>query len=126
MAVGTVALLHSRAMGRLPGHHTFLSKHFPKSGVCDECGAAKRTEYALIKGRDVLPKPGGLPRTMQTLPQPLRRDRRQPVAWRHRRPGSRQGKRLLAAAAAAVPFHGTVSMPDGSSTCGDIAALRYK
>lgn len=32
--------------------HTYLSKHFPKSGVCDECGKASRTEYALIKGRE--------------------------------------------------------------------------
>jgi hypothetical protein len=32
--------------------HTYLSKHFPKSGICEECGEAKRTEYALIKGRE--------------------------------------------------------------------------
>jgi hypothetical protein len=33
--------------------HTYLCKHFPKSGICDECGKpAARTEYALIKGRE--------------------------------------------------------------------------
>lgn len=32
--------------------HTYLSKHFPKTGICDECGEMKRTEYALIKGRE--------------------------------------------------------------------------
>lgn len=33
--------------------HTYLRKHFPKSGVCDECGdTSRRTEYALIKGRE--------------------------------------------------------------------------
>ena len=32
--------------------HTYLRKHFPKSGICDECGEAKRTEYALIKGSE--------------------------------------------------------------------------
>ncbi len=32
--------------------HTYLSKHFPKSGTCDECHEAKRTDYALIKGRE--------------------------------------------------------------------------
>ena len=33
--------------------HTYLRKHFPKSGICDECGiTGKRTEYALIKGRE--------------------------------------------------------------------------
>ena len=31
--------------------HTYLSKHFPKAGICDECGEAKRTDYALIEGR---------------------------------------------------------------------------
>jgi hypothetical protein len=32
--------------------HTYLRRHFPKTGICDECGeAAARTEYALIKGR---------------------------------------------------------------------------
>jgi len=32
--------------------HTYLSKHFPKMGACDECGESKlMTEYALIKGR---------------------------------------------------------------------------
>lgn len=31
--------------------HTYLTKHFPKSGVCDECGKSAKTEYALIKGR---------------------------------------------------------------------------
>lgn len=32
--------------------HTYLQKHFPKVGVCDECGEAKRTDYALIAGRE--------------------------------------------------------------------------
>ena len=32
--------------------HTYLSKHFPKSGICEECGEAKPTDYALIKGRE--------------------------------------------------------------------------
>ena len=33
--------------------HTYLRKHFPKTGTCDECGTTgKRTEYALIKGRE--------------------------------------------------------------------------
>ena len=31
--------------------HTYLSKHFPKTGTCDECGGSKPTEYALIKDR---------------------------------------------------------------------------
>ena len=32
--------------------HTYLQRHFPKTGTCDECGAASaRTEYALIQGR---------------------------------------------------------------------------
>ena len=31
--------------------HTYLRKHFPKSGVCEECGKAGETDYALIKGR---------------------------------------------------------------------------
>lgn len=39
----------------IPGYgalHTYLRKHYPKSGICDECGQpADRTEYALIKGR---------------------------------------------------------------------------
>src|SRR5262249_36848984 len=33
--------------------HTYLRKHYPKTGVCEECGEdGKRTEYALIKGRE--------------------------------------------------------------------------
>ena len=33
--------------------HSSLRYHFPKSGVCEECGAtAGRTEYALIHGRE--------------------------------------------------------------------------
>jgi len=33
--------------------HAYLRKHFPKTGICDECGeAASPTEYALIKGRE--------------------------------------------------------------------------
>jgi hypothetical protein len=31
--------------------HTYLQKHFPKTGVCDECGETRKTDYALIKGR---------------------------------------------------------------------------
>jgi hypothetical protein len=31
--------------------HLYLRNHFPKSGVCDECGRTVRTDYALIKGR---------------------------------------------------------------------------
>lgn len=32
--------------------HASLRYHFPKSGICEECGAAaSRTEYALIHGR---------------------------------------------------------------------------
>lgn len=31
--------------------HAYLRNHFPKSGVCVECGERKPTEYALIKGR---------------------------------------------------------------------------
>ena len=30
--------------------HAYLRKHFPKSGVCDECRHGARTEYALIRG----------------------------------------------------------------------------
>lgn len=33
--------------------HTYLRSHFPKTGACDECGiTGKRTEYALIHGRE--------------------------------------------------------------------------
>ena len=33
--------------------HTYLSSHYPKTGVCEECGGSgSRTEYALIKGRE--------------------------------------------------------------------------
>ncbi len=32
--------------------HAYLRKHFPKAGICEECGQAKRTDYALIKGRE--------------------------------------------------------------------------
>jgi hypothetical protein len=32
--------------------HTYLSKHFPKSGICEECGEVKPTDYALIHGRE--------------------------------------------------------------------------
>ena len=32
--------------------HTYLSKHYPKTGICDECGKVARTDYALIKGRE--------------------------------------------------------------------------
>ncbi len=30
--------------------HTYVNKHFPKSGVCEECGETKSTDYALIRG----------------------------------------------------------------------------
>ena len=29
--------------------HTYVNKHFPKSGICEECKEVKRTDYALIK-----------------------------------------------------------------------------
>jgi hypothetical protein len=33
--------------------HTYLLRHFPKTGTCDECGMeAARTEHALIHGRE--------------------------------------------------------------------------
>lgn len=32
--------------------HSYLSRHFPKTGICEECGAMKRTSYALIHGRE--------------------------------------------------------------------------
>jgi hypothetical protein len=32
--------------------HSYLCRHFPKAGICEECGQeASRTEYALIHGR---------------------------------------------------------------------------
>jgi hypothetical protein len=31
--------------------HRYLRTHNPKTGICDECGLEKRTEFALIKGR---------------------------------------------------------------------------
>lgn len=34
------------------GLHKYLRTHYPKTGICDECGKhAPRTDYALIKGR---------------------------------------------------------------------------
>lgn len=30
--------------------HTWLRKHCPKTGTCDECGHSGRTDYALIHG----------------------------------------------------------------------------
>jgi hypothetical protein len=33
--------------------HTALNLHYPKSGVCEECGAEAETEYSLIHGRQV-------------------------------------------------------------------------
>jgi len=33
------------------GLHRYLRKAYPKTGVCEECGAEGRTDYALIKGR---------------------------------------------------------------------------
>lgn len=32
--------------------HTYLNRWFPKRRVCDECGKAGPTEYALIHGRE--------------------------------------------------------------------------
>lgn len=32
--------------------HTWLNKHFPKRGVCDECGHGVLTDYALIHGQE--------------------------------------------------------------------------
>ena len=32
--------------------HTYLRKHFPKAGACEECGKEGRTDYALIRGRE--------------------------------------------------------------------------
>lgn len=32
--------------------HTYMSKHYPKSGTCESCGKSGYTEYALIKGRE--------------------------------------------------------------------------
>lgn len=32
--------------------HTHLNKYYPKTGICDECGKATRTDYALIEGRE--------------------------------------------------------------------------
>jgi len=31
--------------------HLYLRRHFPKRGICDECGRTRRTDYALIRGR---------------------------------------------------------------------------
>lgn len=31
--------------------HAFLSRHYPKTGRCDECGSPAKTHYALIKDR---------------------------------------------------------------------------
>lgn len=33
--------------------HAALNLHFPKTGVCEECGERAVTEYALIHGREV-------------------------------------------------------------------------
>ena len=33
--------------------HAALNLHFPKTGVCEECGSKAVTEYALIHGREV-------------------------------------------------------------------------
>lgn len=32
--------------------HAWLIKNFPKTGICDECGAEARTDYSLIHDRD--------------------------------------------------------------------------
>ena len=31
--------------------HKYLSRHYPKTGICQECRTQDRTEYALIHGR---------------------------------------------------------------------------
>jgi hypothetical protein len=31
--------------------HTYMQKHFPKTGVCEGCGGSAKTDYALIAGR---------------------------------------------------------------------------
>ena len=31
--------------------HTWLLKHFTKSGICEECGRSAKTDFALTKGR---------------------------------------------------------------------------
>jgi hypothetical protein len=32
--------------------HTYLQKHFPKTGICEECSESGKTDYALIKDRE--------------------------------------------------------------------------
>jgi hypothetical protein len=32
--------------------HKYLSRHFPKAGVCEKCGTRDKTEHALIHGRE--------------------------------------------------------------------------
>jgi hypothetical protein len=32
--------------------HKYLGRHHPKTGICDQCGAAAKTDYALIHGRE--------------------------------------------------------------------------
>lgn len=32
--------------------HKYLSKHYPKKGVCENCGKKRKTEYALITGKE--------------------------------------------------------------------------
>lgn len=31
--------------------HTYVNKHYPKKGICEECEQIKPTDYALIHGR---------------------------------------------------------------------------
>jgi hypothetical protein len=31
--------------------HRYLARHFPKAGICEECGRGASTDYALIHGR---------------------------------------------------------------------------
>ena len=31
--------------------HSYLGRHFPKTGACDECRASAKTQYALIHGK---------------------------------------------------------------------------
>jgi hypothetical protein len=33
------------------GLHKYLRQHYPKTGICEECGQTARTQYALIHGR---------------------------------------------------------------------------
>lgn len=32
--------------------HAYLNMHYPKTGICSQCGAASATDYALIHGHE--------------------------------------------------------------------------